>query len=109
MLLIYRLLSTIVNTAREYLAPPMRHVYLDRLGAPTFLDSAEEALLAFEADVADPEPERADAFVWMMTAHGLRQVIEIAQREPNPDLALLEVMANTNFSPEDDEDEDDLM
>lgn len=103
--------------------PQTYHIYQDLNGDLLFLKSEEEVRLAYEADLAfveeymeehDEAPDNVDEVtgrkrpVFVLGVPAIRHIIAIAQgHDKDQDLALMEVMANVDWSAVDLQDADE--
>lgn len=85
-----------------------RDNYIFDFGSPEELNKAIEADLRNEADRQEM-PDYSE-FFWVLNVLGLREVFAIARAEPNDELALLTLAANTDWTmrPGDIEEDDEV-
>ena len=90
-----------------------RVVYLSPDGYAFNLGTPEELEQHIRADAtnaaAGQDMTDYSEFFWVLNVTGLREVFAVARHEPNDELALLTIAANTNFtvSPDDLDEDDD--
>jgi hypothetical protein len=89
-----------------------RYVFLADDGYVMTLNSADELQRAVEADMRDEAARQEmpdySEFFWVLNINGVREVFAIAREEPDDEVALLTLAANTNFTirPDDTGDEE---
>lgn len=85
----------------------MLYNYLDVDETMAAIQAELDAEDAFSEEGEASDEVMSDLF-WVLNADGLKQVFEIARAEPDDDLAILTIAANTKWtmSSTDDEDED---
>lgn len=74
---------------------------------PSLEDDDDDYTITVDFTPEDLDPRAAGDFTWTMNVWGMRTVIEIAREADTTEDALLAIYANTDFTPLEDDDEDD--